>query len=345
MQRQLDSLHLDEDEAETVQFVLPTDPIPILDFKNCVVGSLLTTRPYNFQKLKHRMAIVWEPGMWMKAEELGQNLLLFRFYSELDLRWVIDNGPWHFERFLLVLHELKTGEDPTMIPLHHADSWVQIHNLQPSFFRESVGRGLGDFIGKYVSYDTERNVYKNKDSFIRIRVTLDTTKPLKRTKKVSHPGTIPIISKFSRMGHADRLCSVRFQNPAVEPERLWDDSIRAIPRKKTLGGEKWLIEDEPSEDPQNPPNLRVFQHNYAAHGRIKMVPDETEASSQNAENMELVVMDERKRRRTAAQHMTDTEPMVVDINETSPPKMLKTLQEKPKNLAKADLLDRYCQGE
>ncbi|CAN0912360.1 hypothetical protein LINGRAHAP2_LOCUS27338 [Linum grandiflorum] len=54
------------------QFDLPIDPIPILDFKNCVVGSLLTTRPYNFQKLKHRMAVVWEPSMGMKAEELGR---------------------------------------------------------------------------------------------------------------------------------------------------------------------------------------------------------------------------------------------------------------------------------
>ncbi|CAN0916673.1 hypothetical protein LINGRAHAP2_LOCUS29835 [Linum grandiflorum] len=86
MQRHLDALQLAEDEEETAQFDLPTDPIPIPDFKNCVVGSLLTTRPYNFQKLKHMMAVVWEPGMGMKAEELGQNLLLFRFFSELDLR-------------------------------------------------------------------------------------------------------------------------------------------------------------------------------------------------------------------------------------------------------------------
>ncbi|CAN0928218.1 hypothetical protein LINGRAHAP2_LOCUS36344, partial [Linum grandiflorum] len=90
--------------------------------------------------------------------------------------------------------------------------------------------------------------YKTKDSFLRIRVTLDTTKPLKRTKKISHPGTTTIVCKFryeklpffcfifGRMGHANRLCSIRFQNPEVEPERLWDDSIRAIPRKKTLGG-------------------------------------------------------------------------------------------------------------
>ncbi|CAN0912358.1 hypothetical protein LINGRAHAP2_LOCUS27337 [Linum grandiflorum] len=147
------------------------------------------------------------------------------------------------------------------------------------------------------------------------------------------------------MGHAERLCSIRFQNPEVEPERLWDDSIRAIPRKKTLGGEKWLIEDKLSEDPQNSPNLQVFQHNYAAHGRNKTVSSITEANTQTAENMELIIAGERKRRRTATQHRVDTRPMAMDIIETSPTKILKVNQEQPKNLATADLLDRYCQGE
>ncbi|CAN0877343.1 hypothetical protein LINGRAHAP2_LOCUS11830, partial [Linum grandiflorum] len=107
---------------------------------------------------------------------------------------------------------------------------------------------LGDFIGQFVCYDTKRNIYKTNDSFLRIRVTLDTTKPLKRTKKISHPGKTPIICQFryeklpvfyficGRMSHVDRLYSIRFQNPEVKPEGLWDDSIRVIPCKKTLGG-------------------------------------------------------------------------------------------------------------
>ncbi|CAN0919815.1 hypothetical protein LINGRAHAP2_LOCUS31673 [Linum grandiflorum] len=57
----------------------------------------------------------------MKAEELGQTLILFCFFSELNLHGVIDNGLWHFERYMLVLHELKTCKDPTTVPLHLAD--------------------------------------------------------------------------------------------------------------------------------------------------------------------------------------------------------------------------------
>ncbi|CAN0866432.1 hypothetical protein LINGRAHAP2_LOCUS9274 [Linum grandiflorum] len=75
MQRHLDAFRLAEEEQETAQFDLPDEPIQVLDFKNCVVGSLFTTRPYNFQTLKHKMATVWEPCMGMKAEELGQNFI------------------------------------------------------------------------------------------------------------------------------------------------------------------------------------------------------------------------------------------------------------------------------
>ncbi|CAN0843730.1 hypothetical protein LINGRAHAP2_LOCUS4012 [Linum grandiflorum] len=130
----MNALRLAEEEQEMTQFDLPEEPLPVSDFKRCVVGSLLTTRPYNFLKLKHKMGTIWEPVMGMKAEDLGQNMILFRFFSDLDLRWVIEYGPWHFERYLLVLHELKTGQDPTMVPLHFADFWVQVHNLKASFF-------------------------------------------------------------------------------------------------------------------------------------------------------------------------------------------------------------------
>ncbi|CAN0837172.1 hypothetical protein LINGRAHAP2_LOCUS1722 [Linum grandiflorum] len=155
MQRHLDALNLAEEEQETAQFDFPEEPLPVVDFMRSVVGSLLTTRPYNFQTLKHKMEIVWEPDMGMQAEEIGQNLMLFHFFSDLDLRWVIDNGPWQFECYLLVLHELKPGEDPTTVPQHLADFWVQVHNLQPSFFQEQVERGLGEFIGQN-SYVTIR---------------------------------------------------------------------------------------------------------------------------------------------------------------------------------------------
>ncbi|CAN0918004.1 hypothetical protein LINGRAHAP2_LOCUS30612 [Linum grandiflorum] len=201
-----------------------------MDFQLCVVGSMLITRPYNFNALRHRMASLWQPCMGMAVEELGNRLLLFRFYHNLDLRWVLDNGPWLFDRHLLVLRELSTGMDPTTTPMHLADFWLQIHKLTPSFFTETVGRGLGNFVGKFVRYDVERNVYRSPSSYLRVRVTLD-------------------------------------------------------------------------------------------------------------------LQEERKRRRTAHEHAGDEEMTEVEQNAESPPKLLKGIQGRQKNLAPADLQDRFCPSE
>lgn len=69
------------------------------------------------------------------------------------------------------------------ISLVYSDWWVQIHDLPPGFFRESVVVQFGNFIGKFLEYDTKQltNGYKN---FLRIRVQFDVRKPLKRRKKI-----------------------------------------------------------------------------------------------------------------------------------------------------------------
>ena len=69
--------------------------------------------------MKTTMAKIWQPGM--AAEDIGNRLILFRFYNNIDLRWVVDAGSWLFYHFLLVLHELQPGEDPTTVPLHFAE--------------------------------------------------------------------------------------------------------------------------------------------------------------------------------------------------------------------------------
>ncbi|CAN0914829.1 hypothetical protein LINGRAHAP2_LOCUS28769 [Linum grandiflorum] len=56
MQHQLDALRLAEAENHFVPFDPPTEPIYAVDYRLCVVGSLLTTRTYNFKALRHRMA-------------------------------------------------------------------------------------------------------------------------------------------------------------------------------------------------------------------------------------------------------------------------------------------------
>ncbi|CAN1812711.1 hypothetical protein LINPERHAP1_LOCUS26616 [Linum perenne] len=40
--------------------------------------------------MKNRMATVWQPGRGLQVQDLGDGLILFRFFHENDLRWIAD---------------------------------------------------------------------------------------------------------------------------------------------------------------------------------------------------------------------------------------------------------------
>ncbi|CAN1812434.1 hypothetical protein LINPERHAP1_LOCUS26529 [Linum perenne] len=53
------------------------------------------------------MATLWRPGRGMEIKRMGSKLMVIRFGREVDLRRVVEGGPWSFDDSLLVLRELK----------------------------------------------------------------------------------------------------------------------------------------------------------------------------------------------------------------------------------------------
>ncbi|CAN1240067.1 hypothetical protein LINGRAPRIM_LOCUS2591 [Linum grandiflorum] len=80
-------------------------------------------------------------------------LYLFRFHHEVDLHRIMKDGHWNYDGRLLLLHELKAGEDPKTVPFNLIPFWVQVHNLLFDYFSEAIGRIVGNFAGKYLDYD------------------------------------------------------------------------------------------------------------------------------------------------------------------------------------------------
>ncbi|CAN1825658.1 hypothetical protein LINPERHAP1_LOCUS31248 [Linum perenne] len=119
-------------------------------------GMFMTSKEINFNAMQNRLASIWRPGKGVTFEELGDRLILFRFYHEPDLQWVIERGPWSFDNALLVMRELKAGETPTTVPLNMTEFWIQIHDLPPVFCTERVGKMLGDYVGEYIAWDERK---------------------------------------------------------------------------------------------------------------------------------------------------------------------------------------------
>ncbi|CAN0917590.1 hypothetical protein LINGRAHAP2_LOCUS30387 [Linum grandiflorum] len=105
-------------------------------------------------------------------------------------------GPWNYDGRLVLLHELKAGENPRTVPLHLIPFWIQVHDLPFDYFSEEVGSILGNYAGRYVDYDPKNHRRMWVDQYMRIQVELDVRRPLKRTKKVRLHGDISILCKF-----------------------------------------------------------------------------------------------------------------------------------------------------
>ncbi|CAN1811919.1 hypothetical protein LINPERHAP1_LOCUS26373 [Linum perenne] len=157
---------------------------------------------------------------------MGSRLMVFRFAHEVDPRRAVDEGPWIFDQSLLLLKELKQGDHPALVELCYADYWVQVYDMPGAFYTEAIGKGLGNYIGKFVEYD-ERNEYVDEESYMILRVTLDVCQPLKGEKKVKR--------------HIDRYCEVLYRVASDKVVRLWDERLKAPPRaQRAKPGDRYL---------------------------------------------------------------------------------------------------------
>ncbi|XP_019168528.1 PREDICTED: uncharacterized protein LOC109164448 [Ipomoea nil] len=206
------------------------------------VGRLLTNRPVRFAFFQDTMAGVWQPAMGVNMRELQPRKFLFRFYHEGDLDRIISEGPWAFDQSLLVMQRVTRGMDPEMVPLTHADFWIQMHNLPVGYRSDAVVRAVGACLGTVVQTD-ERNFDGAMRSFYRVRVALDVAKLLKRQLKLKRDdgGWSHIDFRYERLptfcflcgmiGHGDKWCRLALDRTVLSAEKLYGAWLRASARR------------------------------------------------------------------------------------------------------------------
>lgn len=135
------------------------------------------------------LASLWRPREGIEIHELGGQRYSFTFFHVLDLKKVVDGGPWTFEQSLLIFKQLEVNEDPHLVLLNTMYIWVQIYDLPIGMNSEKVLQSIGNYIGTICKGESNK-VSGVVRLYVRIRVTMDINKPLKRRMKIKREGVL-----------------------------------------------------------------------------------------------------------------------------------------------------------
>lgn len=217
-----------------------------------LVGKFLTEKNINFNAMQNVMASLWRPKQGLEIHDVGNQRYVFIFYHIMDVKKVLEGGPWSFEQSLLVFRRFSEEEDPLLVPLEESEIWVQVYDMPKGFASQNVLKSVGNYVGQFVKTDPN-NFDGNWKSFFRIRVNIKVDKPLKRRMQIKREGGnwSWINFKYERLsnfcfvcgilGHSDKDCDVVYAHPEKEVEKAYGSWLRAPVRNaKMNAGAKWL---------------------------------------------------------------------------------------------------------
>lgn len=115
----------------------------------------------------------------MKTESLGNNTFIFQFQSPAERKRVLTDGPWLFDRALLILTEPQGTGELSKLNFSIAPFWVQIHNIPIVCITVETEEILGKRIGEVLEVDIG-STGTCLGNCIRVRILMDATKRLKR---------------------------------------------------------------------------------------------------------------------------------------------------------------------
>ncbi|MCH85765.1 zinc CCHC-type-like protein [Trifolium medium] len=186
--------------ADEIVGVTAEDEEPVEEeyYGRSLAGKLWTDNAYNVRAFKQMIVDFWRLKNPVETQELGKNLYLFRFSTKRDLENVLKNGPWSFDSNILVLKRITGFEQPSEMEMKSISFWARIYDLPLKPHSESMAIKLGDVLGKFEEADAKDSHRMGR--FLRTKVQIDLTKPLKRGTIVRYNGKdLKVFFKYERL--------------------------------------------------------------------------------------------------------------------------------------------------
>ncbi|KAL4279430.1 hypothetical protein GQ457_03G025000 [Hibiscus cannabinus] len=155
-----------------------------------IVGCVFTTAKVDGATLIRVFRAVWKHAKALSITELRPNFFLIRLVSEAVRADIFKRGPWVFNNDWFALLPLNPMLSIDEYHFNRMVIWVRILRVPIGLMNEVLGRSLGACIGMVVGTDT-RVIDRNMGEFLRVRISIDVTKPLRRCVALGGCGNKP----------------------------------------------------------------------------------------------------------------------------------------------------------
>lgn len=216
----------------------------------CTVAKVLTSKKVNVEAFRAVMISVWMVHKSTKIELAGDNIFVIQFRSMLEKSRVLVEGPWTFDRALIILQSPKDVETIGNMKFSKTSIWIQIHNVPFNCLTRDMAKILGEKIGTVEDIDSnDCDVWSGP--FMRIRVVIDIEKPLQRGLKLRVSDTdfnwCPIMYEklpdfchtCGVIGHSQRECQAISLSGKSADKSNYGDWLRATILKRN-NGSRWV---------------------------------------------------------------------------------------------------------
>ncbi|KAK9997197.1 hypothetical protein SO802_021883 [Lithocarpus litseifolius] len=175
----LENMRLTANEEDVIAISDEERLAEIESYTLSLIGKFLTCKPFNKRATKNTIRRAWGIEKGLQIVEVGSNLFQFKFQTEFDLERILKGGPWTFDNQLLMLKRWQKGMSASNVKLDHASLWVQIWGALFDMSSPQVAAVVGGKLGILEEVEKRRR-QDDQNYFIRVRVALPISKPLRR---------------------------------------------------------------------------------------------------------------------------------------------------------------------
>ncbi|KAL5803418.1 hypothetical protein ACOSQ4_031723 [Xanthoceras sorbifolium] len=176
--RLCEALSLSEEDGSVLDITGDVQADGIRSVEHCLVGKIFSRKKVNREAFCGTIEQIWGTVGRVEIEMVGDNVFVFHFQSLEDKAMVWSRAPWHFDKNLIVLEKPVGPGAISQLKFKFSEFWIHIYNIPLACMNCKVARLIAEEVGTIVDFPIDSKDLWGK--FLRIKVSIDITKPLKR---------------------------------------------------------------------------------------------------------------------------------------------------------------------